>query len=55
VRFSVIEHGPSSSKSPIRESEPGPPFSHRVTGSVDGFDLDSKNQKNVCDVGEMSM
>lgn len=44
-RSGVIRHGPSSWKSPISESEPGPPFNHRDSGSFAGSDLLSKNQK----------
>lgn len=35
--------GPSSRKRPVREEQPGPPFSHRTTGSFLGSFRDSKN------------
>ena len=41
-------------KRPINESLPGPPFSHSVSGAVSGLCRASKNQKNVCEVGERS-
>ena len=34
-------------KRPIRESEPGPPLSHKVKGADDALCLASKNQKNM--------
>lgn len=35
--------GPSSRKSPVSDEQPGPPLSHKTTGSVFGSFLDSKN------------
>ena len=32
----------------MRESDPGPPFSHRVSGASSGLCLAWKNQKNMC-------
>ena len=43
LRFSSMEAGPNSRNSPVRELHPGPPFSHRTTGSFFGSFRDSKN------------
>lgn len=47
VKFFAIMHGPSSPNRPISLSEPGPPLSHKVMGSVAGERLLSKNQKKL--------
>jgi hypothetical protein len=38
-------HGPFSAKSAMPLEQPGPPVIQSVTGSVAGFERDSKNQK----------
>ena len=40
----VTLHGPFSPKRATSLEHPGPPVIHSTTGSVDGFDRDSKNQ-----------
>lgn len=40
-------HGPCSWKRPIKELQPGPPLSQRVSGAFLGSLRDSKNQKNM--------
>jgi len=42
-----MKHGPFSSKRPMSESDPGPPFNHKVKGSEAGSLRDSKNQKKT--------
>jgi hypothetical protein len=43
LRFLSIDEGPSSRKRPVRDEHPGPPLSHRTTGSFLGSFRDSKN------------
>ena len=40
-----MEAGPNSRNRPVRELHPGPPFSHRTTGSFFGSFRDSKNPR----------
>lgn len=47
--FSMV-HGPSSNRRPAEELHPGPPLSHRTSGSFSGEERDSKNL--VQDVSE---
>lgn len=48
-RSAVTLHGPNSWKSPMSESEPGPPFSHKVRGAFSGLFLASKNLSAACE------
>lgn len=38
-----MEDGPSSRNNPVRDEHPGPPLSHKITGSFFGSLRDSKN------------
>ena len=40
-------HGPSSTRKPVRELHPGPPLSHRTTGSSWGLFSDSTNLRII--------
>ena len=50
----ATRQGPSSMKRPVRDEQPGPPLSHRMTGSLAGSRRLSKNQKKNCLVYESS-
>lgn len=49
----LTRQGPSSINSPRRDEPPGPPLSHKRSGSVAGSDALSKYQKKRC-FGPMS-
>lgn len=42
-----MDDGPSSMNRPVKDEQPGPPFSQRTTGSFSGSLRDSKNPETI--------